>query len=379
MDNALKLPFFVKASLLLVGMFAFIYMMYVAQSIVVPLIFSIVMATLLQPVVNFLVRYKINRIIAIVIALLLSILVIFGFGAFFVSQAGRFGDSWPLLVEKFTAMLHQSVTWASGYFDISQGKINAWILKTKNELINTSGGAIGQTIITLGSGLVLLLLIPVYIFMILFYQPLLLEFFHRIFGSANRTRVSEIITKIKTVIQRYLVGLVIEFVIVSVMNSIGLLILGIEYAILLGIIGGLLNIIPYIGGLIAVALPMMIAVATKSSPWFAVYVLAIYYFIQLVDNNYIVPKIVASKVKINALVSIVAVLAFGALWGVAGMFLSIPLVAIVKVICDHIDPLKPWGFLLGDTMPEPAIFKLRLKTKLIKSNHNNEKPSGKTS
>ena len=101
----------------------------------------------------------------------------------------------------------------------------------------------------------------------------------------------------------------------------------------------------------AVALPMMIAIATKSTAWYAVYVLIIYYFIQLVDNNYIVPKIVASKVKINALFSIIVVIAGNALWGIPGMFLSIPLLAIVKLIFDNIESLSPWGFLLGDTMP----------------------------
>jgi len=123
----------------------------------------------------------------------------------------------------------------------------------------------------------------------------------------------------------------------------------------------LLNVIPYIGGLVAVALPMMVALATKSNPWFALYILVIYYIIQLIDNNYIVPKIVASKVKINALFSIIVVIAGNALWGVPGMFLSIPLLAIVKLIFDHVEPLKPWGFLLGDTMPHILEIKPILK------------------
>jgi predicted PurR-regulated permease PerM len=180
--------------------------------------------------------------------------------------------------------------------------------------------------------------------------------------------VSEVVTQSKTVIQRYLVGLVIEAAIVATLDATALLILGIDYAILLGIIGALLNVIPYIGGLVAVALPMMIAVATKSTAWYAIYVLAAYYFIQIIDNNYIVPKIVASKVKINALFSIIAVIAGNALWGIPGMFLSIPLLAIVKLIFDHIDSLKPWGFLLGDTMPpllkiSPILKKIIRKTK----------------
>jgi predicted PurR-regulated permease PerM len=114
---------------------------------------------------------------------------------------------------------------------------------------------------------------------------------------------------------------------------------------------------------VAVALPMMVAFVTKSSPWYPFYIMAAYYFIQLIDNNYIVPYIVASKVKINALFSIIVVLAGNALWGIPGMFLSIPLLAIVKLICDHIEPLKPWGFLLGDTMPPLLKIKQILKIK----------------
>jgi predicted PurR-regulated permease PerM len=193
-------------------------------------------------------------------------------------------------------------------------------------------------------------LVPIYVFMILFYQPLLMDFIHKVFGKRHRRKVGVIAVQIKTVIQRYLNGLLIEAVIVGVLGAAALLILGIEYAILLGILGAVLNVIPYIGGIVAAALPMMVALATKS-PWFALYVLIIHIVIQIIDNNVIVPIIVASKVKINALFSVVVVIAGSAFWGLPGMFLSIPLLAIVKLVCDHIDPLKPWGFLLGDTLP----------------------------
>ena len=136
---------------------------------------------------------------------------------------------------------------------------------------------------------------------------------------------------------------------------------------MLGIIGALLNVIPYIGGVVAVALPMAIALATKSTPMVAFYVLAFYYLIQLIDNNIIVPLIVTSKVKINALFAIIIVFAGNALWGVSGMFLSIPVVAIIKVICDHIEPLHPIGFLLGVTMPDLLTFKIKAKKNTTKT------------
>lgn len=352
-----KIPFYLKATIFLVGIIALLSILSIAQAIIVPIVLSIIIAILLQPIVNFFVRKKINRVISIVITLILTIIVIAGLSLLIGSQLTRFGESWPVLVEKFTKIINSTIVWVSGYFDINPLVIKDWIANTKAGLISASGSIIGQTIVGLGSFLIILFLIPVYIFMILFYQPLLLEFVRRLFSKSNQTEVGEVITQIKTVIQRYLSGLVIEAAIVAALNITVLLILGIDYAILLGIIGALLNVIPYLGGLVAVALPMMIALVTKDSGWYAIYVLVLYYIIQLIDNNYIVPKIVASKVKINALFSIIVVIAGNSLWGLTGMFLSIPLLAIVKLIFDHIEPLKPWGFLLGDTMP--PILKLK--------------------
>ena len=263
------------------------------------------------------------------------------------SQVSRLSTALPHLTDKFQELLNQAVTWASGYLNISEEKIKAWVTNTKSELFKNSNSNISFTIATISDVMVGALLIPVYIFMILFYQPHLIKFIHKLFGVGNDNKVSEILTETKTIVQSYLVGLFTEFVIVAILNAAGLLILGIDYAILLGIIGALLNIIPYIGGIIGVALFMIIALLTKS-PVYVLYVAVLYTLIQFIDNNYIVPKIIGAKVKLNALISIIAVIAGAALWGISGMFLSIPLIAIFKLIFDRIQSLKPWGFLLGD-------------------------------
>jgi len=360
----IQLPFFAKASLFFMGLVALLSILYVAQGVIVPIVFAIIIAIVLHPVVNFFVRKRINRVVAIAITLFLTFLVIAAFTLLIISQLGRFTETWPILVDKFTGMLNQSITDISGYFDINPTSIHEWITKSKSELINTSTAAIGQTLVIVGGLVAVLLLVPTYVFIILFYQPLLIEFISRLSGSANQGKVTEIITQTKTVIQRYLVGLVIEAIIVATLDITALLILGIDYAILLGIVAALLNVIPYIGGLVAVALPMIVAIATKSTAWYAFYVLVMYYIIQLFDNNFIVPYIVASKVKINALFSIIVVLVGNAIWGIPGMFLSIPILAIVKLIFDHIESLSPWGFLLGDTMPPILNLKKLMKKAL---------------
>jgi predicted PurR-regulated permease PerM len=125
--------------------------------------------------------------------------------------------------------------------------------------------------------------------------------------------------------------------------------------------GALLNTIPYIGGIIATGLAMIVAFVTTDAITYPLLVLGLFVVIQLIDNNFIVPIIVASRVKINALISVIAVLVGGSLWGISGMFLSIPLVAILKVICDHVESLKPWGLLLGNIVPTSKRISVKIK------------------
>lgn len=191
--------------------------------------------------------------------------------------------------------------------------------------------------------------------MFLYYEPLFTVFVQKAVPAEKHHITKDIITESKTAMQSYLSGLMIEALIVAVLNATGLLLLGIEYAILWAIIGAFLNIIPYIGIMVATIFPFFIALVTKD-PTYALFVLLMYGFIQFIDNNIIVPKIVASRVKINALASVIVVIVGGTIWGVSGMFLSIPLIAVVKIIFDRIPSLKPYGYLIGDSMPAKATF-----------------------
>lgn len=361
MNSSLKFPFYARASLIFIGLFTLISTLYLAQHIIVPIIYATIIAIVVSPLVDFFTRKKMNRSFAIMLSLVLLFLSSALLAAILYSQLSLFTDSFPKLLDKIYLALNNLVLWVSQNSNISTHKINAFLLNAKTDIL--SNDSINATISSVGDALVVLILIPVYVFMILFYQPLLRDFIYQLFGEINKQEVGEVLTSSKNVIQRYLLALLLEAVIIALLNATGFFIIGMDYAIVLGIIGALLNVIPYIGGIISVVLFMAIAFATKSSPSYAIWVLVVHVFIQFLDNHYIIPKIVASKVKINALISIVVVLAGGALWGIPGMFLSIPLTAILKVIFDHIHSLKPWGFLLGDTMPALTFFKLPPKNK----------------
>jgi predicted PurR-regulated permease PerM len=346
METTFKIPFYAKVALIFISAFAFVFTLFIGKELIVPILYATIIAILLNPLVNYLIRKKINKLASITIAVTLAI--VFAVFVFYIlsSQLSILSESYPELKQKFSTTSTEFVHWISQTFNIRVSKINAWTKETQSDAINDF--ALAESITELGRLLMVLLLLPVYLFLILYYKPLLLEFVRRLFRVEHQDVLSEILTSSKNIIQTYLVGLFFELLIVAFLNSVGLLLLGIQYAIILGIIGAVLNLIPYLGGIIATALPMIIAFITKDSLTYPVMVFVVYLIIQFIDNNFIIPKVVASRVKINALISVLAVLLGGAIWGVSGMFLSIPLIAIIKVICDQIEPLKPWGFLLGD-------------------------------
>ena len=357
-SETFKLPFYAKAALVLIAAYAFIYFLIIGQEIIAPLLFATIIAILLNSVVVLLERIKLPRILAITLSVIAAIVFVFGLAYFLTTQVAQFSEAIPQLEAKLNLYISQLSNWLGNEFNVKASTIARWKSDIRNALFSNSGVMIGRTLTTITGFLFVVTLLPVYVWLILYYQPLLLEFIRKAFGRTNQEAVGEVLVESRGIIQSYLVGLLIEVVIVTTLATVALLILGIDYAFLLGIIAGLFNMIPYIGGIVGAVLPMSIALLTKDDPIYAVYVVVAYMAIQFIDNNVIVPRIVAAKVQVNALVSVIVVVIGGSLWGIPGMFLSIPMTAIVKVICDRVEPLKPYGYLLGDTMPRHSWFSL---------------------
>jgi predicted PurR-regulated permease PerM len=175
--------------------------------------------------------------------------------------------------------------------------------------------------------------------------------------------VEEVLEESKSIVQGYMVGLIIEMVIVTILNATGFLIIGVEYAIFLAVLAAVLNLIPYIGMLIAAIICMLVTLTTSDSMSNIIWVGVVLVVVQFIDNNFIMPYVVSSKVRINALISIIGVLVGGALAGISGMFLSLPAIAILKSVFDRVDDLKPWGELLGDDQSLVKSKKRKVKPK----------------
>ncbi len=340
-------PFYLKATIVLFGLVLLTYALFNLKGILAPICFSFIIAILLNPLVNTLQRKGAHKLVAIALSLLVALLIVGGILFFISTQLMAFGENLPQLKIKFNEQLVELQHWIAINFKFTMAKQQ----KVLDDLMKSSqsflGGALGSALGTLG----LIFLVPIYVFLLLFYKTLIVNFFHEIFAEENTLKVSEVLVETKSAIQSYMVGLLLEALVVAVMNSVALMLLGVEYAILLGVIGALLNMLPYIGGMIAIALPVIIASVTKDGFTTQLGVIGAYMLIQFIDNNFLVPFLVSSRVKINAFFSIFIVLLGGALWGVAGMFLSIPFLAILKIIFDRLPDTRPWGKLLGDTVP----------------------------
>jgi predicted PurR-regulated permease PerM len=352
-------PFYFKSTMVLLGLVLIVYILGNLGDILIPLSFGSMLAILLNPLCNWLMKKKVHRVVAISISVFLAILVLGGILYFVVSQMASFSSELPLLKKRcgelFIRFQHELDT----RFGIDEARQNAWLLEAKSGLKPMATSLLGG----LAGSLSMLLLLPVYAFLFLYYKTLLLNFLYEIFAKDKTEDVGFVLGQTKVAIQSYMFGLLLEALIVAILNTIALWILGVNYAVLIGVLGALLNVLPYIGGIIAIAIPILIATITKSGFHTQLWIIIAYLIIQFIDNNFLVPYIVSSKVRINALISILIVLMGGAIWGISGMFLSIPFIGLLKIIFDRIPDLKAWGKLLGDEIPTKHLGQLRSRNK----------------
>ncbi|SEP38332.1 AI-2E family transporter [Mucilaginibacter sp. OK283] len=344
---AKEYPFYLKSTVIMFGLILLVYIFYQLADVFVPVAYSLFIAILLNPVCNWLEKKKVPKALAISITLLLASIAIAGLFYFLSTQIIQFGDSLPVLKQKFATISASAQSWVATTFGYPIQKQNLLIKEAMNNSQSLLGSTLGSVLGIFG----LIFIIPVYVFLVLYYKTLLLNFFYEVFSEENSKRVADVLQETKAAVQSYIIGLLIEMIIVAALNSLALILLGVKYGILIGVIGAILNLVPYLGGIIAIALPVLMATVTKDGYSTQLGVIGAYLVIQFIDNNILVPNIVSSKVQINALMSIIVVFLGNMLWGLSGMFLSIPFLAVLKIIFDRIDGLKPWGKLLGDTVP----------------------------
>ncbi len=309
------------------------------KDIVMPMAFAALFSVVLLPVVKFF-KKKMGEIASISLALLCALFLMVLVSWFVVSQLTSLAASLPDLEGRFYSLITELSDSASSLLKISTTE-QAQLLKNGLKDFSTY---FGSFLLSTSYLLYFFIQVPIYIFLFLLYRDRFKDFLLALRPGSELKWKDEI----QGVVRGYISGLTLVVLIAGILNSIGLLILGIEHAVFFGFLSGMLTMIPYVGITIGATFPVLVALLTKDSSWYALGVIAVHGIVQFLEGNFITPKITGSKISINALAAIVALLVGGKIWGIAGMILAVPTVGILKILISYSISLKPFVILLED-------------------------------
>lgn len=345
--NALQRYVFVLLALVLT-----VFALYVGRDLIILSLISALFAFMLLPMARKVEHLGAPRWVGALVATVVLLSLVIGAFFFLGWQLSRFGKDLPALQAAFTEKGMGVLAWIEDRTSFDQREQVQWFNTHINDLAEYGGKTLLKVFSSTGSTLAFVVPIPIFVFLLLLLKDKFRIFFKQV-GHKSNGLVLDVMVRISKLSRKYLRGVLIVLIILGVLNSIGFLLLGLKYAILLGFLAGFLNIIPYIGVLIGSLFPIVIALVTKDSALYAVGALGVCVFTQFLENNFITPKVVGSSVSINPLASILALLGFGMLWGVVGMVVAIPLMGMLKIVCDAIPGLQPYGYLLGEDIEYP--------------------------
>lgn len=337
-----------KLAASLISLSLIIILLYTLQSVLVPVMFSILIAITLYPIARFLERIRMGKALAAILAVIIAIIIISLIIWFIVHQVIVIGKNGSNLATKFTDVFDAIQLWITQQFGIEQGEQIERLKQQANDALSNAGAYLARVFGSLGSILGATIIVPLFSFFLLYYRVFFREFFFLAFRSTPKEKVNQVLNKIYEVVQSYLLGLITVMGIVAILNTVGLWIMGIQYAWFFGALASLLMLLPYIGIAIGSLLPAVFALATKDSYWYAVGVIAWFQVVQFLEANIITPNIVGSKVSINPLIAILSILLGGMLFGLAGLILALPMAAVLKILFDAIPSMRAFGFLIGE-------------------------------
>ena len=329
--------------------FSLFAIMIFAQSILFPIFLSLMLAFILYPVGNKLESWGLNKLFASFLALFGSFLLVIGllfvFSTQLIELSGQLTDFREKITTLFTDVLvyiNKNVSFMS---DFSRDNI---LEEARKWLKNSAAGLVGETVSNTSNFLTGLVTITIYTYLILIYRKSLTKAFVSLASEENREKVKNMLSNIQKVGQKYVSGMFLLILILGSANSIGLWIIGIDSPILFGFLAATLSIIPYIGTTLGATIPVLYAFMSHDSLWIPLSVAILFWAIQLIESNFLSPKIVGSSLNVNPLAAILSLIIGAAVWGVAGMVLFLPFAAMLKVFCQEFDQLKPVAMMIND-------------------------------
>ncbi len=343
----IKLPFYARLALILISFVLVVLILEQARDIFIPLVFGLLISILLYPLNKFLEqKLKFGRSLSAISCILIFITLLVAFFYFLTIQIVNFSHDFPDLKLRFHHIFNDLHHWFSYKMHIDSAQQTDYINKSVNGMMETAAKSVSNLFLSLTSILLLAVFVFIFTFFMLYHRRLLMRFMLKLFKEEHETKVTEVIMETKSMMNSYVVGLLIEMVIMSVANSTLLLIIGVQYAVLLGVVAAVLNIIPYIGIYTSIVFIMFVTFANSTGNLALEAGIGLF-ILHFLDSNILMPKIVGARVKMNPFITIIAVITGEFLWGIPGMFLFIPIIGITKLICERVEGLEAWGLLIG--------------------------------
>ncbi|PZR13646.1 MAG: AI-2E family transporter [Flavobacterium psychrophilum] len=347
--ETLRVPNYIKTVYIALLIIIIVFFMIIAKKLLVPLLISGYIAMLLTSSCNALERRKIPRSVSAAICLLTFIAVIGGIVFFIYMQVRSFTDDLGGgLNEKINHFVITINKWSTDNFGFDLGMPNGFEMKKAVEIVQPENTKPTQMIIKTLSTVSDILLLPVFIFFLLIYRDHLAVFVTKVFSKHDNNFLLDKLTSIRKIVHAYIMGAGKVMLILAVVNTGVLFALGIKHAIFFGVLAGMLNIVPYLGPSLGVILPFTFALMTKDSLFYPMAVAVSFIFIQLLEGAFLTPKITGSNVNLNALITFIGLLVGGAIWGVTGMILIIPSIAILKKLFELSPDTQPYAYLFGE-------------------------------
>ncbi len=337
-----------KAALLLIIAFAVFAGLYFTKPFFVPLTIAAMLSMLFLPLASRLERKGFSRGLSTVTCLLIFILFIGGVVALISWQISDLAKDFTGMEEKVSSGITQLKQTLSETFGVSPQKQEEMMKKQQESGGNGMGTIVMGLMSSMMGVLVDTILVLVYIFLLMFSRRHLKLFILKLVPAEEKTKTTKIIYTASKVAQKYVSGLAMMIVILWIMYGIGFSIAGVKNAIFFAILCGLLEIIPFVGNIAGTAITLLMALTQGGGSTMIIGVLITYALVQFIQTYIIEPLVVGSEVNINPLFTIIAIVLGEAIWGIPGLILAIPLLGIFKIICDNVDALKPYGFLIGE-------------------------------
>ncbi len=340
-------PFAIRLTVYIILAFLILAILVIARSLLYPLALAVLLSYLVYPLARFLEKARVPRIMTNLICIFVTLTVIISAIFLLYKQLSVFLEDMPALREQAVANIQNIGHFVEAKIGIPLVQQQAFMQRMGSRLM-TTGVWMQEAFSATFSTLVAIGLLPVYMFFLLYYRNKFESFMYQVVPEEGHRKLNHIIMEISQVTKRYMSGIVIVVVILCVLNSVGLMIVGLRYAILFGVISAFMNFIPYFGTLIGGSIPFVMAILIQPSPRYAIGVLILFIIIQFIENNILTPNIVGGQLRINPFFTILSIIIGSMIWGLPGMIVAIPFVGMFKIVCDNMTRLKPYAYLLGD-------------------------------